>query len=297
MKSRRRKASTRRAYRRNPSASVMDPHAARELALCYDNERAQQAQKESIINNLARKMAKGVYDKAQAVKLWEYAAKSGADAYAKQFGSYGDTGAKMFNAATRREAARILEDENRDYVKERSESFATKPKKHLRNPSPRRRHRRNPAPSRAARYEKLDRMRTAVYGRYQATDDRRHEDAYGRLTGMRDRAKAGDRSWTKGRPAYRHGAKPTVSQIKAIVQANGSHYFDKASMKFFGNTMSDFKVFRSKRSGRIFVGAPSRTKKGYYSLHEFTGKRLNSVHGSPQHWADVKDWVDTLWGS
>ena len=125
----------RRSYRKNPARTVADAHAARELALCYDNERAQQAQKESIINNLARKMAKGVYDKSQAVKLWEYAAKSGADAYAKQFGSHGDTGAKMFNAATRKEAARILEDENRDYVKERSEQFALKAKKHLRNPS------------------------------------------------------------------------------------------------------------------------------------------------------------------
>ncbi len=125
-----------RAYRRNPARTVADPHGARELALCYDNERQNQAQKESIINNLARKMAKGKYDKAQAVKLWGYAAKAGADVYAKQFGSHGDTGAKMFNAATRAMAASIMEDENRDYVKERSERFA--PKKVKRNPSPKR---------------------------------------------------------------------------------------------------------------------------------------------------------------
>ncbi len=122
-----------RAYRRNPSKTVADPHGARELALTYDNERAQQAQKESIINNLARKMAKGQYDRAKAVKLWGYAAKSGADAYAKQFGSHGDTGSKMFNAATRAMAAGILESENRDYVEERAERFA--PKKAKKNPS------------------------------------------------------------------------------------------------------------------------------------------------------------------
>ncbi len=123
---------SRRAFKKNPAKTVADPHGARELALCYDNERANQNQKESIINNLARKMAKGVYDKAGAVKLRSYAAKSGADAYAKTFGSHGDTGSKMFNAATRMEAAKIMEDENRDYVKERSEKFAPK---HKRNPS------------------------------------------------------------------------------------------------------------------------------------------------------------------
>jgi len=145
------KRAPRRTYRRNPARTVADPHAARELALCYDNERAQQAQKESIINNLARKMAKGTYDRAMAVKLWGYAAKSGADAYAKTFGSHGDTGATMFNAATRLEAAKILENENRDYVTERSESFRTKTKTaHRKNPSPAKKkkskaHRRNPS--------------------------------------------------------------------------------------------------------------------------------------------------------
>ncbi len=139
MKTKRHKKSVRRTprrtYRKNPAKTVVDPHAARELALCYDNERYQQKQKEAIINNLAKKMAKGVYNVPSAVKLWSYAAKSGADAYAKTFGSHGDTGASMFNAATRMEAARILEEENRDYVKERSERFTPKPKLR-KNPSP-----------------------------------------------------------------------------------------------------------------------------------------------------------------
>lgn len=173
------------------------------------------------------------------------------------------------------------------------DATSTKP---IRNPSRRRRvrhsTRRNPAPSRDSRVAKLERMRQAAYSRYQATDDQRHEHAYGRLTDMKYRAMAGDRSWFKGRPYYKAGSKPTIAQIKRIVEANGSHYFEKASMKFFGQRMSDFKVFRSKKTGRIFVGAPSRKQRGYYSLHEFTGKRLNSVHGAPTHWADVPDWVN-----
>lgn len=124
---------SRRSYRRNPAKTVADAHGARELALCYDNERDMQNQKESIINNLARKMAKGTYSKPMAIKLWGYAAKAGADDYAKRFGSHGDTGAKMFNAATREMAATIMEDENREYVKERSERFMPKPK-HKKNP-------------------------------------------------------------------------------------------------------------------------------------------------------------------
>jgi hypothetical protein len=288
MKKRASRRRVRRSYRRNPSRTVADPHGARELALTYDNERAVQNQKESIINNLARKMAKGQYDKAKAVKLWSYAAKAGADHYARTMGSHGDTGSSLFNAATRMKAAEILESENRDYVKERSESFAPKAKaKHKRNPSPRRRTRRNPAPSESRRFGRLGGMRDKLLEKYHAakTDKAKHEALMRvyKLDGISRRA--GDR--------YRSKRTPTISEIESATRDTAPYYFVPKTLKAFGQRMSDFKVMKSKKSGRIFIAAASRTHKGMYSIKEFVGgNRLRSVSDAPKHFVDVRDWVN-----
>lgn len=291
MKKKRARAKSRRShrvYRRNPAKTVADPHGARELALTYDNERQVQNQKESIINNLARKMAKGQYDKAKAVKLWSYAAKAGADMYAKQFGSHGDTGSSMFNAATRMKAAEILESENRDYVKERSERFAPKAKaKHKRNPSPRRRTRRNPAPSENRRYGKLGAMRDRLLSAYHSAESARAKhDALKRihkLDGISRRV--GDK--------YAAKRTPTIHEIESATRDTAPYYFVPKTLKAFGQRMSDFKVMKSKKSGRIFIAAASRTHKGMYSIKEFVGgNRLRSVSDAPKHFVDVRDWVN-----
>jgi len=280
-----------RAYRRNPAKTVGDPHGARELALTYDNERAQQGQKESIINNLARKMAKGQYDRTKAVKLWGYAAKSGADAYAKQFGSHGDTGSKMFNAATRAMAAAILESENREYVEERAERFA--PKKAKKNPSrkharrAKRSHRRNPAPSESMRFGKLGSMRDKLLSAYhKATTDKAKHEALMRVYKLDAISRrVGDK--------YKSKRTPTISEIESATRETAPYYFVPKTLKAFGQRMSDFKVMKSKKSGRIFIAAKSRTHKGMYSIKEFVGgNRLRSVSGAPTHFEDVRDWVN-----
>lgn len=281
-----------RAYRRNPAKTVGDPHGARELALTYDNERAQQGQKESIINNLARKMAKGQYDRAKAVKLWGYAAKSGADAYAKQFGSHGDTGSKMFNAATRAMAAAILESENREYVEERAERFA--PKKAKKNPSrkharrAKRSHRRNPAPSVASRHARLERYRDSLGRGMDFNEVMANRASISsrdkRLRGMQSRNR---KRLSKGG----FGPTPSLSYIQRETHETAPHFFDAKTLKFFGQRKSDFKIMKSKLSGRVFIGAPSRTHKGMFTLREFVGNRLKTVSGEPRHWIDVRDWV------
>jgi hypothetical protein len=82
--------------------------AARELALFIENDQTlyfRQAQ--PIIKNLARKLQKGVFDKAKSIKLWGYLAESGAKKYAASFGG---KWFEMFDVSTRKKTAEQLAD-------------------------------------------------------------------------------------------------------------------------------------------------------------------------------------------
>lgn len=60
---------------------------ARELALFITNDHDLYRQQTlPIINNLAKKLKKGVYDPAKAVKLWRYLADNGAKKYSAEYG-------------------------------------------------------------------------------------------------------------------------------------------------------------------------------------------------------------------
>lgn len=50
--------------------------------------------------------------------------------------------------------------------------------------------------------------------------------------------------------------KMTIYDIKYNVQ-DKTHYFDRGTLKFFGQTLKDFHV-RTSPTGRIFIYAPSR---------------------------------------
>lgn len=81
-----------------------------ELKLFIDNDgQLYRQQTTSIIKNLATKMAKGVYDRVKAEKLWMYLTESGAKKYAKESGD-GGTWHDMFSIADRREVAKDLND-------------------------------------------------------------------------------------------------------------------------------------------------------------------------------------------
>jgi len=71
---------------------------------------------------------------------------------------------------------------------------------------------------------------------------------------------------------------PTIYDIKYAI-TNESHYFDRKSMKFFGQTLKDFTVKKSP-TGNIFLYAPiydSFTHKntGCYSMREFKDNQLH----------------------
>jgi hypothetical protein len=82
-----------------------------ELKVFIDNDgRLYENQTKPILKNLATKLAKGVYDKAKAEKLWMYLVENGAKKYAADAGgtaSWHD----MFSIADRREVAKELNNE------------------------------------------------------------------------------------------------------------------------------------------------------------------------------------------
>lgn len=81
-----------------------------ELKLFIDNDGdLYRQQTTSIIKNLATKMAKGVYDRAKAEKLWMYLTESGAKKYAKESGD-GGAWHNMFSITDRRQVAKDLND-------------------------------------------------------------------------------------------------------------------------------------------------------------------------------------------
>ena len=106
--------------RKNTRGSAADSVAARELAMFIENDGTlYRGQVTSIITNLAKKLAKGQFDRSKAIKLMGYLADSGARKYMQEFGdpmrgpwqSYPMAKvSRTFSPATRRATAAILLD-------------------------------------------------------------------------------------------------------------------------------------------------------------------------------------------
>ncbi len=86
------------------------PAEVSELKIFIDNDGdLYRQQTTSILKNLITKMAKGVYDRSKAEKLWMYLVENGAKKYARDAG--GGTWHQMFSMEDRRAVARELNDE------------------------------------------------------------------------------------------------------------------------------------------------------------------------------------------
>lgn len=84
----------------------------RELVLFIENDGdLYRQQMQPIRKNLATKMAKGVYDRTKAEKLWMYLVENGAKKYAKDFSADGLPWNKLFSMEDRRHVARELNDD------------------------------------------------------------------------------------------------------------------------------------------------------------------------------------------
>ncbi len=99
---------------------------SRELAIyAVNNGDLYRRRTQPIINNLARKIAKGVYQDDLALKLWFWLANDAAQRYAREFGSAGDKWFRMFTVADRREAAAELADYYADELHEKGRELVS----------------------------------------------------------------------------------------------------------------------------------------------------------------------------
>lgn len=77
--------------------------------------------------------------------------------------------------------------------------------------------------------------------------------------------------------------KPTMAEIKKKIEKNSPFYFDRKTMKHFGQTMKSFKVHQTPK-GRVFIYAKTqsldhRTGKYRdmgYSIREFIDNGMDS---------------------
>ncbi|MHB8414593.1 MAG: hypothetical protein ACYDDA_03810 [Acidiferrobacteraceae bacterium] len=102
--------------KRNPrSRALVDQVAAHELILFADSDGALYPQKNSIIENVKRRIARGDYDPAKAPRLWLYWIDAAARKYVKDFGSSTGRIDSLFNKPTRERAAKEIA--SREYAK------------------------------------------------------------------------------------------------------------------------------------------------------------------------------------
>ena len=100
-----------------------DEIAARELALYIENDgNLYRGSTTPAIENLAKKVVKGNFDKDKSVMLWKYTADAGAKKYQKEFG---DT----FTAETRRMTAKMLADYYEEEIMYRAKEIEGSKKK------------------------------------------------------------------------------------------------------------------------------------------------------------------------
>lgn len=69
------------------------------------------------------------------------------------------------------------------------------------------------------------------------------------------------------------GKLPTIYEIKRMTFEKKPYFFDRNTMRFYGQRLSDFKVKRSPK-GKIFIYARIPEAGEGYSFHEFKNNDL-----------------------
>ena len=101
----------------NPRGREGDYEAARELFLFISNDGdLYRLRTTHIIDNLAKKKAKGVFDHEKSLTLWKYLADDGAKKYAKDYGG-------SFDVPTRKMTAKMLADYYDEHIDEEMVKF------------------------------------------------------------------------------------------------------------------------------------------------------------------------------
>lgn len=84
---------------------------------------------------------------------------------------------------------------------------------------------------------------------------------------------------------------PTLLEIVANVNKNDPHFFHRDTMKYFGQTLSMFRVIVSK-SGRVFIYAPGGTAP--FTFCEYVDNSLEEVDFMPQTEEDIKAYASIV---
>lgn len=93
--------------------------------------------------------------------------------------------------------------------------------------------------------------------------------------------------------------KLTISDIHAATSEKSPHFFDRATLRFFGQRKGSFRVWKGK-SGAHYIAAPIRREDRYtgrsyamgLTFRKFTGDDLTLVdHPEFLGTDDAKEWV------
>jgi len=88
---------------------------------------------------------------------------------------------------------------------------------------------------------------------------------------------------------------PTIYEIKRATKFKSPHFFDRDTLKFFGQTMKSFKVKKSPK-GRIFIYAPiydryAEIRRGY-TFRRFNGYDLLNISGNFESKYQILNYIE-----
>ena len=85
------------------------------------------------------------------------------------------------------------------------------------------------------------------------------------------------------------GVIPSIYHIKAITSQNSPYFFDKKTLSFFGQTMKNFHVVRSKDKTKVYI--VSKLWSGKYGC--FAGFTIRQLQGNKLLYVDKSKLIET----
>ena len=69
--------------------------------------------------------------------------------------------------------------------------------------------------------------------------------------------------------------KPTIYEIANRTAKTQPYFFSKATLKFFGQKKSDFRVYKKRKDGRHLISAPMKNEQG--EVMGYTQRYFNPI--------------------
>ena len=98
---------------------AQDSDAVNELdSYLMNNEELYRRRFMPIIENIKRKMRRGIYDHEKVIKLWMYLVDDAARKYVQEFGTQGQDVSDMFPKETRLKVAQVIADREKENIEQ-----------------------------------------------------------------------------------------------------------------------------------------------------------------------------------